>query len=109
MRRRAHELKDAFRSLGPAFVKIGQALSSRPDLLPKVDMHPLSFSGARSIRLKDLVLTYLDPSPFLPSQPYLEVLSELQDRLPPFPSQIARQLIKEELGREVEEVFSEFR
>ena len=75
MPKRALQLKDTFRKLGPAFIKIGQALSSRPDLLPK---H------------------------------YLRELSELQDRLPSFPGQIARSLIREDLGRELDEVFSEF-
>ena len=37
-------------------------------------------------------------------KPYLEALSELQDRLPSFPSSIAFQLIQEELGRPIEEV-----
>jgi len=30
------ELRDLLGQLGPSFVKVGQALSSRPDLLPKV-------------------------------------------------------------------------
>lgn len=33
---RALELRDLLSQLGPSFVKIGQALSSRPDLLPQV-------------------------------------------------------------------------
>ena len=33
---RAKELRDLLGQLGPSFVKVGQALSSRPDLLPKV-------------------------------------------------------------------------
>lgn len=41
----------------PSFVKIGQALSARPDLLPKQ---------------------------------YLDILSDLQDKLPTFPTEIAR-------------------
>lgn len=45
-----------FRFPSPALVKIGQALSARPDLLPRT---------------------------------YLEALSELQDRLPSFPTEIA--------------------
>ena len=47
---------------------MGQALSSRPDLLPPV---------------------------------YLRELGELQDQLPPFPTPIAMDVIREELGREV--------
>lgn len=71
---RATQLRSILSRLGPSFVKTGQALSSRPDLLPKV---------------------------------YLEALSDLQDRLPSFPSSIAFQLIAEELGRPVDEVYSE--
>ena len=33
---RALELRDLLSQLGPSFVKVGQALSSRPDLLPQV-------------------------------------------------------------------------
>lgn len=33
--RRAEQLRSTLASLGPSFVKVGQALSSRPDLLPK--------------------------------------------------------------------------
>eukprot|EP00878_Enallax_costatus_P034675 GHUV01038465.1.p1 GENE.GHUV01038465.1~~GHUV01038465.1.p1 ORF type:complete len:122 (+),score=28.62 GHUV01038465.1:191-556(+) len=33
---RAAELRKLLSSLGPSFVKIGQALSARPDLLPQV-------------------------------------------------------------------------
>lgn len=71
--RRATELSRVLGRLGPSFIKVGQALSARPDLLPK---------------------------------PYLDALSRLQDRLPPFPSPMARALIEEELGRPVHEVFS---
>ncbi|KAL4858875.1 Protein ACTIVITY OF BC1 COMPLEX KINASE 3 [Chlorella vulgaris] len=71
---RARQLRTVLGNLGPSFVKTGQALSARPDLLPK---------------------------------PYLDALSELQDRLPSFPSSIAYELIQEELGRPVMEVFSE--
>lgn len=34
-RLRAQQLRDCLAGLGAAFVKIGQALSSRPDLLPQ--------------------------------------------------------------------------
>ncbi|KAL6784818.1 hypothetical protein ACKKBF_B03355 [Auxenochlorella protothecoides x Auxenochlorella symbiontica] len=71
---RAPELRDLLASLGPAFIKVGQALSSRPDLLPPE---------------------------------YLAALATLQDRLPPFPSDTARQLIEAELGRLISQVYSE--
>ncbi|KAG2496456.1 hypothetical protein HYH03_005679 [Edaphochlamys debaryana] len=74
MPRRAKELRTTLGGLGPALVKIGQALSSRPDLLPRT---------------------------------YLEALSELQDRLPSFPNEIAFTVIEEELGAPVEVLFSE--
>ena len=47
--------------------QVGQALSSRPDLLPPV---------------------------------YLRELGELQDQLPAFPTPIAMDVIRQELGRE---------
>ncbi|GAB4814519.1 hypothetical protein N2152v2_001565 [Parachlorella kessleri] len=86
---RAIQLRKVLSNLGPSFVKVGQALSARPDLLPK---------------------------------PYLDALSELQDRLPSFPSSIAYTgkagcqglhivvvivFIEEELGRPVDTMFSE--
>ena len=49
-------------------MQVGQALSSRPDLLPPA---------------------------------YLRELGELQDRLPPFPTPVAMDVIRQELGREV--------
>ncbi|GBF89170.1 aarF domain-containing protein, chloroplastic [Raphidocelis subcapitata] len=71
---RADELRNLLSGLGPSFVKIGQALSARPDLLPQV---------------------------------YLESLADLQDRLPSFPNDIAFAVIEEELGRPLQEVYSE--
>ncbi len=71
---RAAQLRRVLGGLGPAFVKVGQALSARPDLLPPE---------------------------------YLAALAQLQDRLPTFPSSVARALIEEELGRPLAEVFSQ--
>ncbi len=65
----------ALKALGPAYIKFGQTLSTRPDVV-----------GAE---LADQ-LTYL------------------QDKLPPFPVEIARKTIEEELGLKVDEIFSEF-
>ncbi|MBD2344806.1 ABC1 kinase family protein [Anabaena subtropica] len=41
-RRRAIQLKDLLTQLGPAYIKIGQALSTRPDLVPPVYLEELT-------------------------------------------------------------------
>ncbi|BAY70565.1 ABC1 kinase family protein [Anabaena sp. FACHB-709] len=41
-RRRAIELKELLTQLGPAYIKIGQALSTRPDLVPPVYLEELT-------------------------------------------------------------------
>lgn len=74
-RRLAAWLRDQCIQLGPTFIKVGQALSTRVDLLP------LS---------------------------YVEEMAHLQDRVPPFPTSLARQFIEEELGRPVDELFKRF-
>ncbi|RMF80393.1 MAG: AarF/ABC1/UbiB kinase family protein [Nitrospirae bacterium] len=68
-------LRRALEELGPTFIKFGQILSTRPDLMP---------------------------------DEYARELARLQDRLPPFPSEAAREVIAEELGRPVEELFRAF-
>ena len=73
-RQRAIELRELLTKLGPAYIKIGQALSTRPDLVPPM---------------------------------YLEELTQLQDKLPAFPNEIAYQFIKEELGAFPEEIYAE--
>ncbi|MFC6865368.1 ABC1 kinase family protein [Halomicroarcula sp. GCM10025817] len=72
--RRARELKATFVDLGPAFIKLGQMLSTRPDAIP---------------------------------QEYVDVLAELQDRVPPDDWRDIRQVIDAELGP-VDEQFDEF-
>ncbi|TNE98705.1 MAG: ubiquinone biosynthesis regulatory protein kinase UbiB [Gammaproteobacteria bacterium] len=72
---RGDRLRLALEELGPVFVKFGQILSTRRDLLPD-DM--------------------------------AESLKHLQDRVPPFPSETARQIIETSLGAPVSELFSEF-
>ncbi len=74
-RRRAQWLLHRLIWLGPAFVKVGQTLATRPDLLP---------------------LTYL------------EVLSSLHDRLPPFADEIAYAFIEQELGWKPHTLFERF-
>lgn len=70
--RYAAELKELLTDLGPCFIKLGQAVSIRPDLLPA---------------------------------PFLSELQQLCDAVPSFPTHQAVQVIEEELGRSVEEVF----
>ena len=65
----------AITALGPAYIKFGQILSTRPDVVG-IEM--------------------------------AEQLRVLQDRLPPFPTAIARKLVESELGAPVETLFSSF-
>ncbi len=72
--KRAAQLRELLTRLGPTFIKVGQALSTRPDLVRK---------------------------------DFLEELVKLQDQLPPFDNAIAYRLIETELGRSIEEIYSE--
>lgn len=71
---RAEELRKILVELGPAYIKIAQAISSRSDLIP--------------------------PS-------YLDELSLLQDRIAPFSTEVAFDMIEEELGSPIDIIFSE--
>jgi len=73
-RRRAEVLLESLLTLGPTFIKLGQLLSTRPDILPPA---------------------------------YIEVLSALQDEVPPADWEDARVVIEEDIGP-VETVFDEF-
>ncbi|MEM9343183.1 MAG: 2-polyprenylphenol 6-hydroxylase [Pseudomonadota bacterium] len=68
-------LPRALTALGPAYIKFGQILSTRPDVMGD-----------------ELALQ----------------LRVLQDRLPPFPTDIAKRVIAEEVGAPVETLFSDF-
>ena len=67
-RHRAKQLTNLLVELGPAFVKAGQALSTRPDIIPVVLLEELSqlqdqlpgFSGDKAM---ELCLLYTSPSP----------------------------------------------
>jgi ubiquinone biosynthesis protein len=72
---RGERLRLALQELGPIFVKFGQALSTRRDLLP------------------------LDIA---------DELAKLQDRVPPFPGDVAIATIQCAFGRSIADLFSEF-
>jgi len=72
---RGVRLRLALEELGPIFVKFGQAVSTRRDLLPS-----------------DIA----------------DELAKLQDRVPPFPGDIARQTVELAYGKPVSEVFAAF-
>ncbi len=69
------KLRTIFERLGPTFVKLGQLLATRPDLVP---------------------------------QAYADEFKQLYDGTAPSPYEEVRQVVRSELGREVEEVFSVF-
>jgi ubiquinone biosynthesis protein len=72
---RGQRLREALETLGPIFVKFGQVLSTRRDLVP------------------------LDIA---------DELAKLQDRVPPFPPELARAEIEKSLGRPITELFASF-
>ena len=68
-------LAAALANLGPSYIKLGQFLATRPDVI-----------GA------DLAAD----------------LTSLQDKLPPFPTEEARRIIAEDLGKPVDELYDRF-
>ena len=72
---RGVRIRQTLEDLGPIFVKFGQALSTRKDLLPD-----------------DIA----------------DELVKLQDRVPPFANELAREIIENELGMSIAEAFAEF-
>ncbi|MCZ6761423.1 MAG: ubiquinone biosynthesis regulatory protein kinase UbiB [Gammaproteobacteria bacterium] len=72
---RGERIRLALQELGPIFVKFGQALSTRRDLLP------------------------LDIA---------DELAMLQDRVPPFPSSVAKAMAEKAYGQRLDDVFDRF-
>jgi len=72
---RGERLRLALQELGPVFVKFGQTVSTRRDLLP----------------------------PDIAAE-----LVKLQDQVPPFPGEVARQLVSESLGAPIDSLFRRF-
>jgi predicted unusual protein kinase regulating ubiquinone biosynthesis (AarF/ABC1/UbiB family) len=73
-RERADRLLNSLLTLGPTFIKLGQLLSTRPDVLPPA---------------------------------YIDVLTSLQDDVPPAPWAETRPVLEADVG-EVDEVFDDF-
>ena len=69
------QLRRTLERLGPTFIKFGQVLSIRPDLVPKS---------------------------------YIKELEKLQDSVPPFPYEKAKETIEAELKQPLRNIFSEF-
>jgi ubiquinone biosynthesis protein len=72
---RGVRIRKTLEDLGPIYVKFGQALSTRKDLLPD-----------------DIA----------------DELVKLQDRVPPFPNEVAWRIIEQELGMTIGEAFADF-
>ena len=68
-------ITELFESLGATFVKVGQVMSTRPDVLPEEITRPLT---------------------------------RLQDKVAPFDVSLIPQIIKEETGKSLDQLFSEF-
>jgi ubiquinone biosynthesis protein len=68
-------LRRTLEELGATYIKLGQILSGRADLLPR---------------------------------PYIEELAKLLDAAPPVPAEQIRELIEQELGAPVDELFAHF-
>jgi ubiquinone biosynthesis protein len=73
--RPGERLARALQDMGPSFIKVGQMLSTRSDLL---------------------------------GEEMAADLSHLQDKLPPFPTALARQAIEEEFGQPIDDLFDHF-
>ena len=72
---RGKHIREMLEELGPTFVKFGQLLSTRPDVVPA-----------------DII----------------EELVKLQDRVPPIPVDVVRQVVEAELGLTLDRLFERF-
>jgi ubiquinone biosynthesis protein len=68
-------IRRTLEDLGPTFIKFGQVLSTRPDVIPPA---------------------------------MIAELQRLQERVPPFPADVARAQLEQELGRPLDRLYAEF-
>ena len=73
--RPGERLAAAFQEMGPSFIKFGQSLSTRPDLI---------------------------------GEDVANDLGQLRDRLPPFPTKVARETIETSFGDSIDALFARF-
>src|SRR5438552_13232960 len=73
--RSAEQVASALEELGPCFIKLGQLLSTRPDLLPAS---------------------------------YIQAMSRLQDRITPVPFAQVAEIVEDELGAPLTDIFASF-
>jgi len=71
---RSRELRQLLVDLGPCYIKVGQALANRPDIV---------------------------------RDDYMAELEELQDKVPAFPTRKAFSIMRQELGRDPQDVFTD--
>ncbi|RDX61946.1 Protein ACTIVITY OF BC1 COMPLEX KINASE 3, chloroplastic, partial [Mucuna pruriens] len=102
---RAIELRDTFTRLGPTFVKLGQGLSTRPDICPPEylealsELQVLNFSILLALDLIDVH----ERTGFLCCHDYSVLY---QDGLPTFPDEEAFACIERELGLPLDSIYS---
>ena len=70
------ELRTTLEDMGPTYVKIGQIMSSRTDMLP---------------------------------ESYCKALEQLRSDVKPLEASVAREVIEQETGKRIDEIYSEFR
>jgi len=95
---RAIELREIVTSLGPAYIKLGQALSIRPDILS-----PAAMTELQKLCDKVTLLVIVISLCFSVADGdfYCNV------KVPSFPDDIAMALLEEELGQPWQAIYSE--
>ncbi|KAL5984152.1 Protein ACTIVITY OF BC1 COMPLEX KINASE 8, chloroplastic [Asimina triloba] len=95
-------LKESILRLGPTFIKIGQQFSTRVDILPQEYVDQLSELQVKQSKVESFIVLQLKLERMPTS------LQIAPDQVPPFPSETAVAIIKEELGAPVDDIFDRF-